>query len=111
MKKKWPIVPGGDSRILSVIEGQEAREDLVKRIERELDLGTVGRGSAARPQAGRVADLGGVSPGGRGRSTRHRGSLSPLGMRNVANVSMAKRNVLRMLREEVKNLEGRQGMT
>ena len=38
MKKKWPIVPGGDSRILSVIEGQEAREDLVKRIEREFDL-------------------------------------------------------------------------
>jgi RNA polymerase sigma-70 factor (ECF subfamily) len=38
IRKKWPIVPGGDPRILSLIEGQEAREDFVKRIEREFDL-------------------------------------------------------------------------
>ena len=107
MKKKWPIVPGGNSRILSLIEGQEAREDLVKRIEREFDLELLEEAERrirrrVEPQTWEayrlvaVEGLPGIEVAAR------------LGMRDVANVSMAKRNVLRMLREEIKNLEGRQ---
>ena len=109
MKKKWPIVPGGDSRILSVIEGQEAREDLVKRIEREFDLELWEeaerrirkRVESQTWEAYRLVAVEGLP----GIEVAERLDMS------VANVFMAKRNVLRMLREEVKNLEGRQGMT
>ncbi len=109
IRKKWPIVPGGDSPILSLIQRQEAREDLVKRIEREFDLELLEE--AERRVRNRVDPrtweayrltaverLSGIEVSER------------LGM-SVANVFMAKRNVLRRLKEEVKTLERRQGET
>jgi RNA polymerase sigma-70 factor (ECF subfamily) len=105
--KKWPAVPGGDPRILSVIEGQEAREDLVKRLEREFDheLKEMAEKSVQDQVAPRtwlayqltaVEGLSGLEVSQR------------LGM-SVANVFMARSNVLKRLREEVKKLESRQG--
>jgi RNA polymerase sigma-70 factor (ECF subfamily) len=105
VRKKWPDVPG-DSRIRSLIEGQEAREDLVQRIEREFDLEL--KEEAERRVQKRVEEqtwkaywltaverLPGIDVSKR------------LGM-SVTNVFVAKRNVLTKLKEEVKILENRQ---
>jgi RNA polymerase sigma factor (sigma-70 family) len=105
VRKKWPLVPG-DSRIHSLIEGQEAREDLVQRIEREFDLEL--KEEAERRVQKRIEEqtwkaywltaverVPGVEAAAR------------LGM-SVTNVYAAKRNVLAKLKEEVMILESRQ---
>ncbi len=106
IRKKWPVVPGGDTRFRSLIEGQQAREDLVTRIEREFDLEL--KEEAERRVRNRVEPqtweayyltaverLPGIEVSAR------------LGM-SITNVFAAKRNMLAKLQEEVKTLENRQ---
>jgi RNA polymerase sigma-70 factor (ECF subfamily) len=105
--KKWPIVRGGDPRILSLIEGQEAREDLVKRLEREFDheLKEMAENtvrSRVAPNTWLAYQLTAVE-GLSGLEVSQRLEMT------VANVFMARSNVLKRLREEIKNLESRQG--
>jgi RNA polymerase sigma-70 factor (ECF subfamily) len=106
IRKKWPVVPGGDSRFALLVEGQEAREDLVQRIEKEFDLEL--REEAERrvlnrvkPQTWEAYHLTAVE-GLSGIEVSKRLRMS------VTNVFAAKRNVLAMLQEEVKTLERRQ---
>jgi RNA polymerase sigma-70 factor (ECF subfamily) len=99
-------VSSDDPTVRALIEGQEAREDLVKRIEREFDLELLevaeqrvrSRVKSSTWKAYHliaVEQLPGIEVS------------RQLGM-SVANVFMAKRNVLRMLKEEVKLLQSRQ---
>ncbi len=105
-RKKRPVVAGCDSGILSLIKEQEAREDLVKRIEDEFDLELLeeaerrvrNRLELHTWEAYHLTAVEGLS----GKEVSKR-----LGM-SVTNVFAAKRNVLRKLKEEVKALENRQ---
>jgi RNA polymerase sigma-70 factor (ECF subfamily) len=92
--------------LASLVEGQAAREDLVKRIEGEFDLELLEEAERrvrkrVEPQTWdayyltAVERLSGIEVSKR------------LGM-SVVNVAAAKRNDLAMLKEEVKALENRQ---
>jgi len=107
IRKKWPVVAGGDPRIQSLIARQEAREDLVKRIEGEFDLELLDEARSrvrtrVEPRTWEAYCLTAVQ-GLSGIEASER-----LGM-SAANVFKAKSNVLGKLREEVKALESRQG--
>jgi RNA polymerase sigma-70 factor (ECF subfamily) len=106
IRKKWPVVPGGDPHLASLVEGQAAREDLIKRIEREFDLEL--KEEAERRVRKRVKPktwdayyltaverLSGIE-------------VSKRLEMSVVSVAAAKRNVLAMLKDEVKALENRQ---
>jgi RNA polymerase sigma-70 factor (ECF subfamily) len=105
LRKKWPVVPGG-SRFHGLIEGREAREDLVQRIEREFDLELLEE--AKRRVRNRVEAqtyeayyllaeerLTGIE-------------VSERLEMSITNVFQARHSVKEMLKEEVKFLERRQ---
>jgi RNA polymerase sigma-70 factor (ECF subfamily) len=99
-----PDVGSGESEVVALLHSQEAREDLVRRLEQQFDLELLeeaARRVRARVQPGtweayRLTDIEGL-PGAE--------AAARLGMKATA-VLMAKSNVLRMLGEEVRDLEG-----
>jgi RNA polymerase sigma-70 factor (ECF subfamily) len=105
LRKKWPIVPG-ESRFHSLIEGKEAREDLVQRIEREFDLELLEEAKRrvrerVEPQTYDAYVL----------LAEERLSGVEVSIRlkmSVDNAFVARLNVQEMLKEEVKILERRQ---
>jgi RNA polymerase sigma-70 factor (ECF subfamily) len=99
-----PDTGSGESEVVAVLHGQEAREDLVHRLEEQFDLELLEE--ATRRVRRRVNPSTWESY----RLTAMEGLPGPeaaarLGMKVTA-VLMAKSNVLRMLGEEVRNLEG-----
>jgi RNA polymerase sigma factor (sigma-70 family) len=105
LRKKWPVVPG-DSRFHSLIEGREAREDLVQRIEREFDLELLEEAKRrvrerVKPKTYQAYELL-AEEGLSGMEVSERLEMK------VANVFVARHNVEEMLKEEIKILEDRQ---
>jgi RNA polymerase sigma factor (sigma-70 family) len=99
-----PDAGSGESEIVSLLQSQEAREDLVRRLEEQFDFELLEE--ATRRVQGRVEPRTWEAY----RLTAHEGLPGPeaaarMGMKVTA-VLMAKSNVLRMLGEEVRDLEG-----
>jgi RNA polymerase sigma-70 factor (ECF subfamily) len=102
IRKKRPLPTGGDPQIQALIERLEAREDLVKRVQREFDLEMLevaqrrvrARVGAKTWEAYRLLAVELLS----GREVAER-----LGM-NIASVYMARHNVKEMIKEELKVL-------
>jgi RNA polymerase sigma-70 factor (ECF subfamily) len=105
LRKKWPVVPG-DSRIHALVEGKEAREDLVQRIEREFDLELLEEAKRrvrerVKPETYQAYELL-AEEGLSGIEVSIRLKMS------VTGVFVARHNVQKMLEEEIKILERRQ---
>jgi RNA polymerase sigma-70 factor (ECF subfamily) len=99
-----PDAGSGETVVVGLLQGVEAREDLVRRLEEQFDLELL-EAAAQRvrqrvaPQTWEAYRLTTVE----GRNGAEAAAL--LGMK-IASVFMAKSNILRMLRDEVRELEG-----
>lgn len=99
-----PDAGRGGSEVVEVLHSQEAREDLVRRLEEQFDLELLeeatrrvrGRVQTSTWESYRLTAIEGLSGSE---------AAARLGMKATA-VLMAKSNVLRMLGEEIRELEG-----
>jgi RNA polymerase sigma-70 factor (ECF subfamily) len=99
-----PDAGSGETEVVGLLQGVEARDDLVRRLEEQFDLELLEEAAQrvrqrVAPQtweAYRLTAVEGLS----GAEVASR-----LGMK-IASVFMAKSNILRMLRDEVRELEG-----